>query len=58
MTRFEEYFPPDIVRAVYDRIEREEQHAAERRSDGGENNVISLLAYRQRLIAEGPKVVF
>lgn len=53
MTRFEECFPPDIVRAVYARLEREDSNR--RLSDHlepADNNVISLNAYRKVRIEE------
>jgi hypothetical protein len=45
MTRFEDCFPPDIVRAVYARLEREETEKP-KREPTPTNNVVSLSAYR------------
>lgn len=50
MTRIEECFPASIVRAVYDRL----QHDKEKSKDNQTvTNVISLSAYRQKIIKEG-----
>ncbi len=45
MTRIEHIFPPDIVRAVYARLEREETEKLKREPTPA-TNVISLVAYR------------
>lgn len=54
MTRFEEYFPPDIVQAVYDRLNRD---AAAPVEQAAANNVVNLAAYRLKVMQEGTKVV-
>ncbi|WP_412063754.1 hypothetical protein [Rhizobium sp. SYY.PMSO] len=46
MTRFEECFPPDIVRAVYARLKREEDAHQQTPESQSQPNVISLAAYR------------
>ncbi|MBY5838076.1 hypothetical protein J3P71_17750 [Rhizobium leguminosarum] len=56
MTRFEDCFPPDIVRAVYARLEREEML---RREDPRpvDSNVISFSEYRRKAMVEEQQVV-
>ena len=58
MTRFEDCFPPDIVRAVYERIERED---ADRRMTGADlprhDNVLYFSAYRRALSIDARNVV-
>ncbi|WP_164833189.1 hypothetical protein [Sinorhizobium meliloti] len=56
MTRIEECFPPDIVRAVYDRLKNEAKQTQEP-IIRAVSNVVSLTAYRQRVMNEGRKVV-
>ncbi|NTF62086.1 hypothetical protein G6L91_11470 [Agrobacterium rhizogenes] len=46
MTRFEECFPPDIVRAVYARLKREEDAHQQIEESQSQPNVVSLAAYR------------
>jgi hypothetical protein len=57
MTRFEDCFPPDIVRAVYARLEREDVDNHLSRHQQQESNVVSLMAYRQKMRFEEQKVV-
>ncbi|OBZ96738.1 hypothetical protein ADU59_03080 [Pararhizobium polonicum] len=60
MTRIEECFPPDIVRAVYARLTSDTEPAVGLRSDGQGitiSNVVSLAAYRLKVIGEEAKVV-
>lgn len=56
MTRIEECFPPDIVRAVYQRLNNDESRSA-RAEQPTAGNVINLSAYRQNIASEGQKVV-
>ncbi|MGR9136890.1 hypothetical protein [Rhizobium leguminosarum] len=56
MTRFEDCFPPDIVRAVYARLEREEMLRNEDPRPVG-SNVISFKEYRRKSIIEEHQVV-
>ncbi|KRB61374.1 hypothetical protein ASE04_21120 [Rhizobium sp. Root708] len=58
MTRFEDCFPPDIVRAVYARLGREDVDShLSRHHQQQESNVVSLMAYRQKMRIEEQKVV-
>lgn len=56
MTRFEDCFPPDIVRAVYARLEREEMLRREDPRPLG-SNVISFSDYRRKVTIEEHQVV-
>jgi hypothetical protein len=49
MTRIEESFPPDIVAAVYARLERETRRDAPAKKPASIDNVISLEEYRKRV---------
>jgi hypothetical protein len=55
MTRFEQAFPPDIVRAVLDKIELRKH--AETVSNAIDCNVISLAEYRNRFRQKSAEVV-
>lgn len=59
MTRIEHLFEPHIVQAVYTRIEREtkEREVMEAVLKAEATNVISLSAYRQKAMKEGPQEV-
>lgn len=59
MTRIEHLFDPDTVRRVYARIDRERQEIETMRavSNAAAVNVISLAAYRQKIISDGGVVV-
>lgn len=57
MTRIEECFPPNIVQAVYDRLKREAAQSVAIRRDSCDSNVVSLAAYRQKMMQEGTTVV-
>lgn len=55
MTRFEDCFPPDIVRAVYARRKREADAHQQTAESQPQPNVISLAAYR--LMRERKQIV-
>lgn len=59
MTRIEHLFDPDTVRRVYDRIDRERKEIETMRavSNAPAVNVISLAAYRQKIMGDGGVVV-
>lgn len=56
MTRFEDCFPPDIVRAVHQRLKNDGKQT-DRADETSVSNVISLAAYRQKMMREGTNVV-
>ncbi|OCJ68634.1 hypothetical protein A6U97_08260 [Agrobacterium tumefaciens] len=59
MTRIEHLFDPDTVQRVYARIDREREEIETMRavSNAAAVNVISLAAYRQKIINDGGLVV-
>ncbi|WP_156339780.1 hypothetical protein [Rhizobium acidisoli] len=56
MTRFEDCFPPDIVRAVYSRLERKETSRDDEQRPVS-SNVISFHEYRRKAMVEEHQVV-